>query len=89
VKPLPVKTQKAILRACLRHWQRACNSPRICKFLFCRNRYFTNEKISAAVHALLLTAGDWSKAKTDIKNVLVVDYDKLFTWAEKVQGGAL
>lgn len=85
MRPLPVKTQTAILRALLRNWQRACGSPRVCKMLILQHRFFTNEKIRVAVHALLISAGDWMKAKAELKNS-PLDCDKLFAWAEKIQG---
>lgn len=55
--------------------------------IFMQRRYFSSEKIRPVIQALLLSAGDWQRAKDDLKNS-AVDCAKLFTWADKIIGVA-
>jgi hypothetical protein len=88
MKTFPLKTQRAILRALIRHWWPSI-VPCIAKAIILRNRYFTEEKFREVVGALLVNCGDLEAVKTDFRKNPKPWHTNFFAWADKVKGGAL
>lgn len=84
---LPIRSQYALLRACLRNWKRCLNNQR-CVALLCRlSRCVTNENVREVLRWMISTDGDWQAVRAELSRRPYAS--KLFAWADRVKGGAL
>lgn len=77
------RIEVAVLRACLRNWERA--SVKVGRQLVYQRRYFADPLIREAVSELVLAGGDWRSARECLRG-RSERADRLVAWGNKVAG---
>lgn len=86
MKPFPIKTQFAFLRACLRNWRRVLTTPAGCRVLWRLPVLFTHEGCREVLLWLVSTDGDWKMVRECIRTQPYAP--RLFAWVQSWKGGA-
>jgi hypothetical protein len=89
VKPLPQKTQFAILKALLRNWHLCKNNYRCARLLMRFKSSFDYQPIMQVIWWMVVFDGDWDSVRRELSQRPAPWHKKLFSWADKVKGGAL
>lgn len=86
MKPLPVRSQYAVLAASIRNWRRVITNPKACGLLCRLSELFTQENVREVLRWMISTDGDWKAVREELRRRPYAA--KLFAWADKVKGGA-
>lgn len=82
--PLPVRSQYALLRACLKNWRRCIENPVCCSRLCRLSRFVTQENVREVLRWLISTDGDWKTVRNELRSRAYAP--KLFAWADRKAG---
>ena len=85
MKPLPVKTQWAVIRACVRNYHRVCSVKRSLRYIVSVSLAFTDER-KEIMQWLRVCGGDWQHMAACVGDKFY--WPKLDAWAKRQKGGA-
>jgi hypothetical protein len=89
VKPLDVKKQWEAVKWLIRDYKSALGQAWISRALLYAKSNFSNAVLRDTAREILFADGDWEKAKDALRRLLPnAERAKLFTWADKLKGGA-